>query len=489
MKIKSQYVCQSCGTISVKWLGRCNDCGAWNSFVEEKIQPTNATTKKSHASVREEFRESRHAVKLSHAIEQSPNIRPRNSTGLIELDRVLGGGMMKDGFVLLGGDPGIGKSTLLLQVASGFTNRDEGSVLYVSGEESLEQIRNRAERLGVGNRDRIYLAAETQLEIVFELVKEIKPSVLVVDSLQTFSTGHVESAPGTVSQVREVTSRLMMLAKSAGIAVWLVGHVTKEGSIAGPKIVEHLVDTVLYFEGDSGQSMRMIRAVKNRFGNTNELGVFDMTPEGLMDVTNPSALFLSERQEALPGTAITSLLEGTRPLLVELQALTVPSAFASPKRTSVGLDPQKLALITAIIEKYARTSLIQLDLYFNVAGGLRVAEPSADLAAAAAILSAAQETALPSSTCFLGELGLTGEVRKISQLEVRLEEAKKLGFETVVVPASQIDRAKKVKGLIYIPIAQVRELNSLFSSSGRSKPAITQAAKTSSQKMPRDLSS
>ncbi len=467
MKQKTQFSCQSCGTVSVKWLGRCNECGAWNSYVEEKI--TKPSEQKLQSSVREDFRQGGNApVRLSDPLPESVK-RARTLTGLTELDRVLGGGMMPDGFVLLGGDPGIGKSTILLQVASGFASQGTDTVLYASGEESLEQIRGRAMRLNVQGLDRILIAAETQIEKVFELVKTHSPKLLVVDSLQTFSTAHVESAPGTVSQVREVTSRLMMLAKSAGIAVWLVGHVTKDGNIAGPKVVEHLVDTVLYFEGDSGQSMRMLRAVKNRFGNTNELGVFEMTPEGLQDVSNPSALFLSERTEPTAGTAVTPLLEGTRPLLVELQALVVPSAFPNPKRTAVGMDSQKLSLITAILEKYAHVSLVQLDLYFNVAGGLRIQETSADLAAAAAILSALNETPLPDNTAFIGELGLTGEVRRVSQLETRLEEAKKLGFKCVVVPASQIDRAVKIRGLKYVPIAHVRELTSFSSAHSQAK--------------------
>ena len=333
----------------------------------------------------------------------------------------------------------------------------------MSGEESIEQIQSRARRLKIRNEDKIFLAAETQFEKVLEIVKELRPELLIMDSLQTFSTGFVESAPGTVSQVREVTSRLMNLAKSAGIAVWLVGHVTKEGSIAGPKIVEHLVDTVLYFEGDSGQTMRLLRTVKNRFGNTNELGVFEMTSDGLIDVANPSALFLSERQEQAMGTAITATLEGSRPLLVELQALCVPSPFATPRRTSVGLDSQKLAILTAVLEKHVGVSLVNQDLFFNVAGGLRLSEPACDLASMAAIHSAIREIPIPSSMVFLGEVGLTGEVRKVSQIEIRVEEAKKLGFQQVIVPASQLERAKKVKGISATPIAHVSAIPDLLS--------------------------
>jgi len=463
MKNKTQYSCQSCGFSTSKWLGKCPECGAWNSLVEEKIVNTKDN---SIAAVRDQFqlpgKSTTNVIKLG---EKNPNAQPgfsnRSFTHSKELDRVLGGGMVPDGFVLIGGDPGIGKSTLLLQVADGFSQTNEGKrVLYVSGEESLEQIQSRAVRLKVKNSDSIFLAAETQLEKVFNLVKDTQPSLLIMDSLQTFSTGFIESAPGTVSQVREVTSRLMNLAKSARIAVWLVGHVTKDGAIAGPKIVEHLVDTVLYFEGEQGQTMRLLRTVKNRFGNTNELGVFEMTSEGLTDVSNPSSLFLSERSQAAVGTAIVATMEGSRPLLVELQALCVPSPYGTPRRTSVGMDSQKLAILTAVLEKHAEAPILNHDLFFNVAGGLRMTEPACDLASMAAILSSIIERPIPSSTVFLGEVGLTGEIRKVSQIELRIDEAKKLGFKEVIMPASQMDRAKKTKGIALIGIHHVSELRS-----------------------------
>jgi DNA repair protein RadA/Sms len=305
-------------------------------------------------------------------------------------------------------------------------------VLYVSGEESISQIRARAKRLGIRSEDRIFLAAETSLERIFALVKEQKPQVLIMDSLQTFSSDSLQSSPGSVSQVRDVAAKLMSLAKSAGIAVWLVGHVTKDGNIAGPKAVEHMVDTVLYFEGDGGQSHRLLRTVKNRFGSTHELGVFEMDGEGLKEVTNPSALFLSERRDSVAGTAVSASLEGSRPLLVELQALVAPSGLAVPRRTSVGMEGARVSLIAAILERHMRLSLAEQDLFFNVAGGLRLSEPACDLAAAAAIWSSAQERALPRDWVFIGELGLTGEVRKVGQLDVRIEEARKLGFRTVI---------------------------------------------------------
>jgi len=463
MKTKTQYTCQSCGYSSAKWLGKCPECGSWNAFVEEKITSSKDS---SISAVRENFKISGLSqpsfIRLDDESHSQAGIKHRQSTGSLELDRVLGGGMVRDGFVLIGGDPGIGKSTLLLQVAQGLTQHSHISkVLYVSGEESIEQIQSRAKRLAIKNADKILLAAETQFEKVLGLVKELKPELLIMDSLQTFSTGFIESAPGTVSQVREVTSRLMNLAKSAGLAVWLVGHVTKDGAIAGPKIVEHLVDTVLYFEGDSGQTMRLLRTVKNRFGNTNELGVFEMTSEGLVDVANPSALFLSERKEQAMGTAIVSTLEGSRPLLVELQALTVPSPYATPRRTAVGLDSQRLAILTAVLEKHVGASLVNQDLFFNVAGGLKLTEPACDLAAMAAIYSAIRERPISSSLVFLGEVGLTGEVRKVTQIEVRIEEAKKLGFSEVILPAAQLERAKKIKGVTLIPIHHVNEISNL----------------------------
>lgn len=488
MKTKTRYTCQSCGFFSAKWLGKCPECNSWNSFVEEKVT---ATKESSISAVRESFAEVMPGSGIVRLNDESRSKaqKQRFSTGSAELDRVLGGGMIRDGFVLIGGDPGIGKSTLLLQVAQGLTaaaEQDVSKVLYVSGEESIEQIQGRAKRLNVKNADKIYLAAETQLEKVLSMVKELKPDLLIMDSLQTFSTGYIESAPGTVSQVREVTSRLMNLAKSAGLAVWLVGHVTKEGSIAGPKIVEHLVDTVLYFEGDSGQTMRLLRTIKNRFGNTNELGVFEMTSDGLLDVDNPSALFLSERAEPAMGTAIVATVEGSRPLLVELQALTVPSPYGTPRRTSVGMDSQKLALLTAVLEKHVGASLMNQDLFFNVAGGLRLTEPACDLASMAAILSAILDRPIPANMVFLGEVGLTGEVRKVPQIENRVDEAKKLGFKTAVVPHSQMDRAKKTKGIQLVAIRHVNELRRLLDDENAPAPTIRPRRPGAAAPMPKN---
>jgi DNA repair protein RadA/Sms len=388
----------------------------------------------------------------------------------------LGGGLVTDGFTLLGGDPGIGKSTLLLQMAQGIsTQNPKIKVFYVSGEESIDQIRGRAHRLGVEGRGQIFLGAETQLEKVFQSIQQLAPQVVVMDSLQTFSTAFVTSAPGSVSQVREVAARLMTLAKSAGIAVCLVGHVTKDGNIAGPKTVEHMVDTVLYFEGEGGQSYRLLRTVKNRFGSTHELGVFEMVGEGLREVTNPSSLFLSERTESIAGTAITAPLEGTRPLLVELQALVTPSGLAVPRRTSVGIESSRISLIAAILEKHLKLPLAEEDLFFNVAGGLRLNEPACDLAAAAAIWSSSQDLKLPLGSVFIGELGLTGEVRRVSQTESRVEEAVRQGFKTIVLPQNTpkqlLDKLNQEKsktgiysGINLLLISRIEELKTLFSS-------------------------
>jgi len=461
-KNKTQYVCQSCGYQSTKWLGRCVGCEGWNTLVEEKMADSPKVSESSLSSLREDLRSTMQgegeAVPLSQVSENLEQLR-RLDTGISELNRVLGGGLIYDSFVLLGGDPGIGKSTLLLQMAKGLIEKDkEVRVLYLSGEESVSQIKGRAFRLGLKDTDQIYLASETQLEKAFDHVKKVSPDVLVVDSLQTFSSAYLESAPGSVSQLREVASRLMTLAKTAEIAVCLVGHVTKEGSIAGPKVVEHIVDTVLYFEGDEGQSYRLLRAVKNRFGSSRELGVFEMDTEGLREVKNPSALFLTDRKESVSGTAIAASIEGTRPLLVELQALVVDSPLALPRRTSVGMDGSRISLLSAIVERHLRSSLAKKDLFFNVSGGLKLSEPGCDLAACVAIWSSAHQITVPQDWVFLGELGLTGEVKRVSHPEMRLEEAKKLGFKTAIIPAGVYERVKKITGIKLHPIERLSEL-------------------------------
>jgi DNA repair protein RadA/Sms len=466
MKVKTRYVCQECGYATAKWLGRCPTCEAWNSFSEEK--PETDAVAGSLTSVRDDFKSFKELGKrtadfVSLDEVESKSSKHRLSTGMVELDRTLGGGLVPDAFTLLGGDPGIGKSTLLLQLAKGLlAKHPETKILYVSGEESLDQIAARAKRTGLVGAGRVYLAAETQLERVFANVLELKPNVLFMDSLQTFSSAYSQSAPGSVSQVREITSRLMTLAKTAGIAVWLVGHVTKEGTIAGPKTIEHMVDTVLYFEGEGSQSYRLLRTVKNRFGSTNELGVFEMDSEGLKEVLNPSSLFLSERKEAVSGVAITASLEGSRPLLVELQSLVVPSGLAVPRRTAVGMDSARLSIIAAILERHMGLPLMQKDLFFNVSGGLRISEPAVDLAAAAAIWSSVEEISLPGDWLFLGELALTGEVRRAPLMDVRIAEAKKLGFSTVVVPENTPKKVIAGAGMKLQTVSRVRDLSKLL---------------------------
>jgi DNA repair protein RadA/Sms len=475
-KVKTQYSCQTCGYVCAKWLGKCPSCEAWNSFLEETTAAPTASDSAALSNVREEFRTSRDLspdwVSLDEGAVESGAVAPpqskRLATGISELDRVLGGGLVSDSFTLLGGDPGIGKSTLLLQMAGGLREKQPKiKILYASGEESVEQIRTRAHRLGIYGQGQIYLAAETELEKVFASVKELRPDVLIIDSLQTFSSGYVQSAPGSVTQVREVAARLMALAKTAGISVWLVGHVTKEGNIAGPKTVEHMVDTVLYFEGEGGQSYRLLRTVKNRFGSSRELGVFEMDGEGLREVSNPSSLFLSERTHSVSGTAICAPLEGSRPLLVELQALVTPSGLAVPRRTSVGIEGARISLLAAILEKHMKLQLAQQDLFFNVAGGLRISEPACDLAAAAAIWSSYEDRPLPLGWAFVGELGLTGEVRRVSQTDLRIEEAKRLGFKAIVLPQSTppiiLERLAKEKSLKIVLIGRIDELPRIFS--------------------------
>lgn len=467
MKVKTQYVCQNCGYSTAKWLGRCPTCESWNTMEEEK--PESAASAGSISSVREDFKSfkdlsKRKADFVSLDDVDSKTSKRRLSTGMVELDRTLGGGLVPDAFTLLGGDPGIGKSTLLLQLAKGILRENPGlKILYVSGEESLDQIAARARRMGVEGGGRIFLAAETQLERVFANVQELKPDLLFMDSLQTFTSNYSQSAPGSVSQVREVTSRLMALAKTAGVAVWLVGHVTKEGTIAGPKTVEHMVDTVLYFEGEGGQTYRLLRTVKNRFGSTNELGVFEMESDGLKEVLNPSSLFLSERKQPVSGVAVTASLEGSRPILVELQSLVVPNGLAMPRRTAVGIDHSRLSILAAILERHMGLPLMQRDLFFNVSGGLRISEPAVDLAAAAAIWSSVEEVSLPGDWLFLGELALTGEVRRAPLMEVRIAEAKKLGFSTVVIPENSPKKVIAGAGMKVLTLSRIRELSKLMS--------------------------
>ncbi|WEA55047.1 DNA repair protein RadA [Lactococcus lactis] len=425
-KIKSSFVCQNCGYKSAKYLGRCPNCGEWSSFVEEvevqevKNQRVSMTGERSKPLKLDE-------VELFDT--------PRIETDLDEFNRVLGGGVVPGSLVLIGGDPGIGKSTLLLQVSTQLASR--GRVLYVSGEESAQQIKLRAERLGDIDRD-FYLYAETNMQSIRAEVERLKPNFLIIDSIQTIMTPEIQSTQGSVSQVREVTGELMQIAKTNDIATFIVGHVTKEGQLAGPRMLEHMVDTVLYFEGERNNTFRILRAVKNRFGSTNEIGIFEMQGHGLVEVTNPSEVFLEERLEGSTGSAIVCALEGTRPILVEIQALTTPTMFGNAKRTTSGLDFNRVSLIMAVLEKRTGLLMQNQDAYLKSAGGVKLDEPAIDLAVAVAVASSYKELPTDARECFIGEIGLTGEIRRVTRIEQRLNEAAKLGFKKVYAPKNSI---------------------------------------------------
>ncbi|MDU8911245.1 DNA repair protein RadA [Aestuariicoccus sp. MJ-SS9] len=424
-KASASFVCQSCGATTSKWSGRCEACGEWNSIVEEK--PLSAgPAKKSLGAARGR------SVALSDlsSTEAPP---PRTASALSELDRVLGGGLVPGSAVLVGGDPGIGKSTLLLQAAAHFAQAGLGTI-YVSGEEASAQVRMRAQRLGLDQAP-VRLAAETNLRNILTTLEQEKPKLAIIDSIQTMWADNVDSAPGSVSQVRAAAHELTSFAKRHGTAVIMVGHVTKDGQIAGPRVVEHMVDTVLYFEGERGHQFRILRAVKNRFGPADEIGVFEMTGAGLAEVLNPSALFLSERGQPSPGSVVFSGIEGTRPLLVEFQALVAPTPHAQPRRSVVGWDGSRLAMILAVLEARCGIPFAGLDVYLNVAGGMKVSEPAADLAVAAALLSAREDAALPPETVVFGEISLSGALRPVAQAENRLKEARKLGFSSAILPS------------------------------------------------------
>jgi DNA repair protein RadA/Sms len=439
-KVRSQYVCQSCGFVSAKWLGRCSECGEWNSLAEELVgaaRPAGALGAGARPiSIRE--------VRVDDT--------PRLSTGTAELDRVLGGGLVAGSLVLLGGDPGIGKSTLLLQALDGLA-RAGHRVLYVSGEESVEQTALRAERLGVVSPELMVLA-ETQLEKIVEQAEALRPSVLAVDSVQTVHTAALESVPGSLGQVREAAGRLLTFAKTRGVPVILVGHVTKDGALAGPKTLEHVVDAVLYFEGERSQHYRILRTTKNRFGSTNEIGVFEMRTEGLAEVPNPSALFLAERPVGVPGSVVVAALEGSRPILVEIQAL-VASAAGLPRRTALGIDPNRVSLLLAVIERRAGIDVLGQDVFVNVAGGVRLSEPASDLGLLVAIASSARGRAVDARTLCFGEVGLAGEVRAVGRAELRLAEAAKLGFRRCVLPEVGRERLAGASSLELIGVRDV----------------------------------
>ncbi len=445
MKEKFIYVCQQCGQKYSKWMGKCQECNEWNSIVEErdireaKLKPSLATgdTPQPIAEI------------------AAQNV-PRLLSSITELDNVLGGGLVPGSVVLLGGEPGIGKSTILLQAADQYAHAHP-MVLYVSGEESTSQIALRSSRLGVASKN-LLVVSETSWEVIQNHVDKVKPKILILDSVQTIYSTKLDSQPGSVGQLREVAYQVISLAKSKGIATWLVGHVTKDGAIAGPKVLEHMVDAVLYFEGSSSQNFRLLRAIKNRFGSTNEVGVFEMVGNGLRPVANPSELFLSERPHMIPGSVIAASLEGTRPMLVEVQALASPTNLAMPRRTAIGIDPNRISLLVAILEKRGGFRLYDQDVYVNVAGGLRLSEPAADLAVVAALISSYSNKPVSKESVFFGEVGLGGEVRSVPQAATRLKEAERIGLKRAYIPKRACDEIGTVKGVELIPIEHIQDL-------------------------------
>ena len=446
-KKTTAFFCQSCGYESAKWLGQCPGCREWNTFVEEPVDKGSKSGKISYLSQK--------AVPVMLK-DITGGESERISSGIAELDRVLGGGIVRGSLVLIGGDPGIGKSTLLLQVTRNLTKTGH-KVLYVSGEESLRQIKMRADRLGT-DFDTLKILCETNLSDIGEAIKAEAPETVVIDSIQTMYKEDVSSAPGSVSQVREATSFLMQIAKQLEINIFIVGHVTKEGAVAGPRVLEHMVDTVLYFEGDRHASYRILRGVKNRFGSTDEIGVFEMRAEGLSEVPNPSEFMLSGRAGDASGSVITCSMEGTRPVMIEIQALVCRSNFGIPRRQTTGMDYNRVNLLMAVIEKRAGLNIGDHDAYVNIAGGLKISEPSLDLATVLAIVSSFRNKAVDEKTVIFGEVGLSGEVRAVSQAEQRVAEAKKLGFTKVVLPASNMsDRLKKLAGIELFPVNNIKD--------------------------------
>lgn len=441
------YFCQSCGYESSKWMGQCPGCKEWNTFVEETVEKKTAGKLKSVAGGNQDLK----SYKLSEIDMQE---KERMKTQFPELDRVLGGGIVPGSMILVGGDPGIGKSTLLLQVCRNLA--DSMSVLYVSGEESLQQIKMRAERIGNFSDD-LKLLCETNLERVEQVIERQKPAVVIIDSIQTMYNEEVASAPGSVSQVRESTGRLMQIAKGMGVTVFIVGHVTKEGVVAGPRVLEHMVDTVLYFEGDRHAAYRILRGVKNRFGSTNEIGVFEMCEEGLREVENPSEFMLNGKPEGASGSVVACSMEGTRPVLLEVQALVCRSSFGIPRRTAAGTDLNRVNLLMAVLEKRAGLSLSSCDAYINIAGGIRMSEPAIDLGIVMALASSFQDRPVDEKTICFGEVGLSGEVRAVNMVQQRVAEARKLGFTTCVLPKVCVPGLTDTKGIKIIGVENIQE--------------------------------
>ena len=443
-KAKTVFVCSSCGYESAKWLGKCPACNEWNSFYEEKISSTVSSNNPNNRPKNAVPRKLKEVEGISEV---------RTSTGIGELDRVLGGGLVKGSLVLVGGEPGIGKSTLILQLCDKI--KGEGKVLYVSGEESAEQVKIRADRLGINNDDIMFLG-ETDIDAIQDAILSINPKLVIIDSIQTMYSAEITSAAGTVSQVREITARIMRICKDNSITTIIIGHVTKDGNIAGPRVLEHMVDTVLYLEGERYFSYRMLRSVKNRFGSTNELGMFEMKNEGMVEITNPSSILISEREDNPAGAVVVASMEGTRPLLIELQSLTATSVYGVPKRTANGFDYNRLAVLIAVLEKKAGLALGGQDVYLNVVSGIRIVEPAVDLGVILACSSSYKNVSIPKDVVAIGEVGLTGEVRAVNMIDKRLKEAEKLGFKKCIIPESN---KKLLKDSYKLDIIGVRNIN------------------------------
>ncbi|KZD05399.1 DNA repair protein RadA [Oceanibaculum pacificum] len=456
-KASSRYVCQACGAVYARWAGKCDACGEWNSMVEEAAEPVLPKGQKRGGG--------RHIDFVGLTGMSAPP--PRRTTGIVELDRVTGGGLVPGSAILIGGDPGIGKSTLLLQATASLARG--GKAAYISGEESVDQIRLRALRLNVGDAPVMLASATAMRDILASLDSADAPDVVVIDSIQTMFVDNLDSAPGTVAQVRASAQELIRTAKRRGFTVVLVGHVTKEGMIAGPKVLEHMVDTVLYFEGERGHQFRILRAVKNRYGATDEIGVFEMTDGGLVEVANPSELFLADRRQDVSGAAVFAGMEGSRPVLVEVQALVAPSPFSTPRRTVVGWDSGRLAMVMAVLEARCGVEMAGADVFLNVAGGLKIAEPAMDLAVAAALVSSLTGVPVPKDAVVFGEIGLSGEVRAVSQMDTRLKEAAKLGFGRALMPARRKKAAKGGVDIEMTELAQLSELTLLLDDGGHAR--------------------
>ena len=449
-KTKIRFICTECGVSSPKWQGQCSHCEQWNCIIEEVQSPP------------VHFQRIKVKKQEPTALNKSINMsKKRNSTGIKELDRVLGGGLVPGSYILVGGAPGIGKSTLLLQMAEGLSQKGL-KVFYVSAEESLEQTGLRAKRLLLKDQNNIFILNETSLENIFHHIENIKPDVLIVDSIQTVQLSELSSAPGTVSQVRECAGQLMNFAKNTSTSVFVIGHITKDGQLAGPRLLEHMVDTVLSFDGDPHYQFRLLRALKNRFGAINEIGVFKMSSQGLQEVSNPSEFFLEERKEDLIGSVVFTAMEGSRPLLCEIQALSLRSYLSIPRRTAIGLDINRLHMITAVLDRYLKTGLFQCDIFLNLVGGLKITEPGADLAVAKALISAKKQQPVDKLSCFFGEIGLTGEIRACTFSEERIKEAQKLGFKNIYLPVGNRKHLRKNKIIEEVQLHWIQSIKDLI---------------------------